>query len=95
MPSGIGTATLNFGSTPAVEASVTVTGQTDISATSRVEAFVMAKGSGASLADQQFAAIAFRLVCSTPTAGVGFTITAYCLMGYATGAFDIEWTWSD
>ena len=96
MPSGIGTATLDFGATPATEASVIVTGQAEISADSRVEAFVMARGGASTvLADQHFAAVAFRLVCSEPTPVAGFTITAYCLIGYATGTFDIEWTWSD
>ena len=95
MPSGIGTATLDFGATPATEASVTVTGQAEISVGSRAEAFVMAKGAGAALADQHFAAVALRIVCGEPTPGAGFTISAYCLIGYATGAFDVEWTWSD
>jgi hypothetical protein len=95
MPSGVGTATIDFGATPASEASVAVTGQADISATSHAEAWVMAKGAGAALADQQFAAIALRVVCGEPIAGVGFTINAYCLIGYAEGTFEIEWTWSD
>lgn len=95
MPSGIGTATIDFGSTPATEAVVVVTGQSEISSGSRAEAFVMARGDGDALADQHFAAVAFRIVCSEPTPGTGFTITAYCLIGYATGTFDIEWTWSD
>jgi hypothetical protein len=34
-------------------------------------------------------------VCSVPSAGDGFTVTAYCLFGYATGRFSIDWTWSD
>ena len=95
MPSGIGTAVIDFGAAPSSEASVTVTGQAEISSTSRVEAFVMAKGEGAALADQHFAAVALRIVCSEPSPGVGFTITAYCVIGFAAGAFDIEWTWSD
>lgn len=95
MASGIGTATIDFGATPASEASVAVIGQTAISATSRAEAFIMAKGSGNSLADQKFASISMRLVCSEPIAGTGFTITAYNLIGYVTGTFDIEWIWSD
>lgn len=95
MPSGIGTATIDFGSTPSSEASVVVSGQTSISATSRVEAFIMAKGAGNALADQHFASVALRVVCSEPVAGNGFTITAYCLIGFITGTLDIEWTWSD
>lgn len=96
MPSGVGTATIDFGSTPATEASVTVTGQADISATSRIEAWFMARSTASNTAsDHQQAGAFMRVVCSEPTAGVGFTINAYCLIGFATGAFDVEWTWSD
>ena len=45
--------------------------------------------------DHNFAAVSLRLICSDPTPGVGFTITAFNLFGYATGQFSIEWTWSD
>lgn len=95
MASGIGTATIDFGATPSSEASVDVIGQAEITATSRAEAFVMARGTGDAATDQKFAAIAMRLVCSEPVAGAGFTITAYCLIGFATGTFEIEWIWSD
>ena len=94
--SGVGTATIDFGATPATEASVAVTGQTAISATSRVEAWIMARTTADNDANaHKQAAAFFRLVCSEPTAGVGFTITAYCLVGAAVGEFDIEYTWSD
>lgn len=96
MPSGIGTATIDFGATPASEATVSVTGQAAISATSRAEAFIMSRSTATNtVEDHNFAAVSMRLVCSEPTPSVGFSITAYNLIGYATGEFSIEWTWSD
>jgi hypothetical protein len=94
--SGVGTATLDFGATPTHTATVAVTGQTLISATSRAEAFIMGRSTVDNdiEAHNQLAAFA-RLTCSGPTAGVGFTITAYCLVGAVIGTFSIEYTWSD
>jgi hypothetical protein len=96
MPSGIGTATLDFGATPANEATVSITGQTAISATSRAEAFIMSKSTATNgVDDHNFAAVSMRFICSEPTPSVGFSITAYNLIGFCTGEFNIEWTWSD
>lgn len=93
---GIGTATIDFGSTPATEASVTLSDQSDITATAWVEAWFMARSTTDNDAEaHKQAAATMRLVCSEPTPGVGFTITAYCLQGAATGTFKVEWTWSD
>jgi hypothetical protein len=92
----IGTATIDFGATPVADASVAVTGQTDITATAYVEAWFMARSTAENDAEaHKQAAAVMRVVCSEPTAGVGFTITAYCLQGAATGTFKVEWTWSD
>jgi hypothetical protein len=96
MASGLGTATIDFGATPATEASVEVTGQDEITADARIEAWVMARSTADNnTTDHQYAAVSFRLSPSEPVPGVGFTITAYNLFGFATGQFDIEWTWSD
>ena len=96
MIGGLGIATIDFGSTPASEAVVEVTGQTDITAACAVEAWFTARATADNNAEaHQQAAVFMRLVCSVPTDGVGFTLTAYCLMGYATGTFAIDWTWSD
>jgi hypothetical protein len=98
MPSvgNIGTATIDFGATPSNEASVAVSGQTEITATAFIEAWFMARSTVDNDADaHKQAAVVMRLVASEPTAGVGFTITAYCLHGLATGTFKVEWTWSD
>lgn len=96
MSSATGTATLDFGSWPGSnEATVAVAGQADISATSPVEAFLMAEPSGShTAADAAYAALFVALTCTTPTDGVGFAIearAAYTL----TGTFAVRWVWSD
>lgn len=96
MTTGVGTAVIDFGATPATEATVEVTGQTDITADARVEAWVMARSTADNnTVDHQYAAVSFRISTSEPVAGVGFSITAYNLFGYATGQFKVEWIWSN
>lgn len=86
---------IDFGSTPSNEASVTVTGQTGILTTSTVDAQIMARATSDNTATMhQLAAINMRLSVSQPVADSGFTITAYCLIGYATGKFSVNWRWS-
>lgn len=91
-----GTATIDFGATPCDEATVAVTGQTGILASSLCEAFVM----GATTADSDendhiMASQLMQLVCGIPSAGTGFTIYAFCNMGHITqGTFKIQWVWS-
>lgn len=92
---GAGVVEIDFGSTPANEASVTVTGQTGIQTTSTVDATVMARStSNNTITDHQFAANALRFSVSEPVANTGFTITAYCLLGSVTGKFNVNWRWS-
>lgn len=90
-----GTATIDFGSTPAAESSVTVTGQAAILATSQVEAWVMGATTASNDANaHMLAATSMRIFCGAPTAGQGFTITAINTMGLATGQFKIQWVWN-
>ncbi len=92
---GIGTAVIDFGAIPANEASVSVSDPT-IVVGAYIEPWIMARSTADNTADDHKQAAAFfRLVASEPIPGVGFTITAYCLVGQATGAFKVEWTWSD
>lgn len=96
MASGSGSATVTFPAWPGSnEASVAVTGQAAISATSAAEAFMMAEVSGVhTAADASYAALFIALTCSVPTAGVGFTVNAraeYTL----TGTYLLRWVWSD
>lgn len=96
MPSATGTATIGFGAAPGSnEASVAVSGQASISATSSAEAFMMAEASSDHTADDAaYAAVWIALTCGVPVAGVGFTI--YARSEYAfTGHFVVRWVWAD
>lgn len=97
MASNLGSATLDFGSHPGSnEANVTISGQTSISITSSVEAFVMANDSTAlhTANDHRYFNLFAKLTCGTPTAGTGFTIYATSLEKLS-GTFNIRWVWSD
>lgn len=89
-----GTATLNFGATPANEASVVVTGQTAILANSQVEAYFMLDSTADNGVDEHEQAKAMcSLVCGSIVPGVGFTIKGTVLLGFATGQFTVHWVW--
>ena len=97
MPYAQGTATIDFGAHPGVnEASVTVTGQGTISATSKVSAFVMADdtSSNHTAADHRYLPELASFVCGTPTAATGFTIHARSIHKL-TGQYTLRWVWSD
>lgn len=90
-----GTAVLNFSASPSDYASVAVTGQGSILATSRVEPFFMGSTTGDSdEEDHLMAAHNIELVCTIPTAGVGFTIHAFVLQGLTANTFNVQWVWS-
>lgn len=95
MATGTGTATLDFGS-GANEASVSVTGLGTISATSKVDSFVMADdttGDHTAQDHRYFAALA-GLTCGTPTAGTGFTIFATSTQKLQ-GTYTVRFVWAD
>jgi hypothetical protein len=86
---------LDFGGTPAEEASVTVTGQSGILAGSHVEAFFMAESTSDNGTDEhQEAAAMCRLVCGSIVAGTGFTIYAHPIAGLGLGTFNVRWVWA-
>jgi hypothetical protein len=88
----VGTATLDFGATPAVEASVTVTGEAGVLLTSAVDAFIQgATTVDNSATDHRFAGVSLRLLADDLVAGDGFTIYATATAGFAAGAFEIRW----
>ena len=88
-----GTVTIDFGSGSNL-ASIAVTGQTSITATSSVWLELVADASGSHTAnDAAYAAIFVHLTASTPSAGTGFTIYATCA-DKMTGTYKIRWTWS-
>lgn len=97
MASATGTATIDFGASPgANEASVAVTGQASISATSKAEVFVMGDdtATGHTAADHRYLPMLAGFTAGTPTAATGFTI-----YGRSTekleGQFALRWVWSD
>jgi hypothetical protein len=97
MANGIGTATINFGAFPGTsEASVAVTGQATISATSKAEAWIMGDDTSTShtAADHKYAPQFFSLTCGTPSAGTGFTIYARS-QHKMQGTWSVRWVWSD
>jgi len=100
MATGQGTSEIDFGAFPgAHEASVTVTGQTSISATSKVEAYIMADdtttGTGAHTAsDHRYFAMLVGLTCGTPIAATGFTIYGRCAEKLQ-GKFAVRFVWAD
>ena len=95
MATGIGTATLDF-STGSNEASVAVTGQTTISATSKADAFVMADDTSAdhTANDHRYFETFAALSCGTPVAATGVTIYARSHQKL-TGQWSIRWVWAD
>lgn len=97
MPSALGTATLDFGAHPGSnEASVAVTGQTSISATSKADAFVMSDDTSSdhTASDHRYLKTFAALSCGTPTAATGFTIYARS-HHKLTGQWSVRWVWSD
>lgn len=79
----LGDAVLTFGSGPASDATVTVTGQGAIAAGSHVQAWIP---------DDASANMALRLT-TTVIPGVGFTVRADSIGPLATGTLPIKWSW--
>ncbi len=97
MATGQGTATIDFGAFPGSnEASVAVTGQGAISATSKAEAYLMGDDTTAdhTANDHRYGSALIGLTCGTPSAGAGFTIYARCL-DRMQGTFKIRYVWAD
>jgi hypothetical protein len=97
MATGQGTAEIDFGAHPgANEASVAVTGQASISATSKVEAYMMADDttSNHTASDHRYVGLWLNLTCGTPTAATGFTIYGRSDQKLS-GKFSVRWVWAD
>jgi hypothetical protein len=96
MASGHGTGTLDFGAFPGSnEASVSVTGLTGISGTSKAEAYFMASDttSDHTAADHRYAAALIGLTCATPS-GSACTVYGRCVEAMQ-GTFSIRLVWAD
>lgn len=95
--SNTGTAILDFGAFPGSnEASVVVSGQAAIGATSKADAFVMgddSTGDHTANDHRYFVALA-GLSCGTPTAATGFTIYARSFEKLQ-GTYQVRWIWAD
>ena len=97
MATGQGTATLDFGAHPGLnEASVTVTGQASILATSKAEAYFMGDdtSSNHTASDHKYAPVFIDLTCGTPTAATGFTIYGRSTHKM-TGNWAVRYVWAD
>ena len=97
MASGLGVATIDFGAFPGSnEAQVNVTGQTEISATSKAEVYVMADDTSSehTAADHRYLQQFANFTAGTPTAGVGFTIYGRSVHKMQ-GQWSLRWVWAD
>jgi len=97
MASAQGTAEIDFGAHPgANEASVVVTGQGSISATSKAEAYVMADDTTTdhTAQDHRYVGLWLHLTCGTPSAGTGFTIYGRSDQKLH-GKWAVRWVWAD
>lgn len=91
----VGTAVLDFGDTPDDFASVDVTGQTSILATSHVRCWLQGETMANNAPEDHILLGAFaKLIPSDPTPGVGFTINCIVLEGLFTKKFRLKWLWS-
>ena len=97
MSTGQGVATIDFGAYPGSnEAQIAVTGQASISATSKVEAYVMGDDttSDHTASDHRYVSLFAKFTGGTPTAGTGFTIYGRASEKIQ-GTFALRWVWAD
>lgn len=97
MANGTGIATIDFGAFPgANEASVTVTGQAAISASSKIDAYFMADDTTTdhTANDHRYADMLVGLTCGQIVAGASFKIFAIC-PEQMQGTFKVRWVWAD
>lgn len=93
--SGVGIATLDFGSTPSRVAVATVPGQAGITAGSSVEAWFMRDSTVAHSADEHMLlANEVHPICGDIVPGTGFSVRVEAKSDW-TGAFSVRWVWSD
>lgn len=86
-----GSAVLNFGSTSVGDASVVVTGQAGIVATSKVEAFIRLEATADHSVDEHRVE-PLKITAGNIVAGVGFTIYGESNL-QAYGLWAVTWVW--
>jgi hypothetical protein len=90
----VGTATLDFGSTPADETFVDVTGQSGLDADTHIEAYFMRETSADNGADEHEEAAALcPLVCEFLSSS-SFRIRACPIAAMAIGQFKVRWVYT-
>ncbi len=97
MAAGTGDTFVDFGDAPGSnEAFAGVVGLTEISDTSKAEAFFMGDDTSADHTsnDHKYAPTFISLTCGTPTAGVGFNIYARS-HHKMTGKWTVRYVWAD
>lgn len=94
----VGTGTIDFGTTPADEASVTISGQTGLIATSHIEAWFHFGNNDTTvdngIEEHEEAAAMCPLVCQWTVDG-SFLVTAQPLSVGGTGLFKFHYAWSN
>lgn len=88
-----GSAILDFGTTPATNASVVVSGVGAILAGSLVEAWIKYEASADHTGDEHLVE-PIRLVAGTIVVGTSFVVYGFCDLGYTTGKFNFAWVWN-
>lgn len=87
-----GTATLDFGATFTDTISVTVTGQTWVTATSSIQAWVQDDSTAdSSTSEHEYLAATIALTVVSRVVGTGFTINAFSEDGFCKGQFTVHW----
>lgn len=88
---GQGTSLINFGAFPgSVEATVAVTGQTGIVATSLVEAWVLPANTADHSIDEHIIDPP-RVIAANITPGTGFTIYGFASAANSEGQYALDW----
>ena len=87
-----GTTTVDFGSR-STDTTATVTGQSGISGSNMVEAWIVPTATASNTADNHWVED-LSVVAGNISNGVGFTVYAKCRTGFAHGQYTIGWVWN-
>lgn len=90
-----GHTTVDFGAAPGsgMSGTVTITGQSGISSSSEVEAWIRCEDSADHSADEHFIEN-IRVRAGNIVAGTGFDIIAECTFGLTYGVWNVSWVWN-
>ncbi len=88
---GIATVTFAYG---AMEATAVVTGQTGLTATNLVEAWMPCNDVIGAVNDDSAWVEQMKATATKIVPGVGFTIIVKPAMGYGCGTYNVAWVWN-